>query len=262
MKTIALINQKGGVGKTTTTVNIGAGLARAGRSVLLVDLDPQAHLTYSFGIQAHEKTSTILEVLEGLAPPGQAAQALTERFKPGSLSVIPANLNLAGAELELAGIPGRELLLRASLQDVAGDFDYCLIDCPPQLSLLTFNAMVAVEEIWVPIQTEFLALQGTSMLLQTVKKIQQRLNSAIRVGGVVLTMYDARTNLSDEVVQTIRLNFGKAVFKTVIRQNVSLAEAPSHGKTIFEYAPESAGARDYAALTEEVLAREREAVHG
>lgn len=249
MKIIALANQKGGTAKTTSTVNIGAGLAKLGKKVLLIDLDPQAHLTYSLGIQAHEIDHTIYNLLKGET---KLQGVLKER---GELKVIPANLNLSGAEIELSGLAGREFLLREALEGLTG-FDYVFIDCPPSLSLLTLNALTTAQEIYIPLQTEFLALQGMSKLLQTVEVVQKRLNKGLKITGIIATRYDARKKLNKEVVEKIKEYFGdQQLFKTMIRDNVSLAEAPSFGQTIFEYKPDSNGAVDYFSLCKEILER-------
>ena len=249
MKIIALANQKGGTAKTTSAVNIGAGLAKLGKKVLLIDLDPQAHLTYSLGIQAHEIDHTIYNLLKGET---RLPEVLKER---GELKVIPANLNLSGAEIELSGLAGREFLLREALEGLTG-FDYVFIDCPPSLSLLTLNALTTAQEIYIPLQTEFLALQGMSKLLQTVEVVQKRLNKGLKITGIIATRYDARKKLNKEVVEKIKEYFGdQQLFKSMIRDNVSLAEAPSFGQTIFEYKPDSNGAMDYFSLCKEILER-------
>jgi chromosome partitioning protein len=244
----ALINQKGGVGKTTSVINIGAGLARAGKRTMVVDLDPQAHLTYSLGIRSHELEKSIYELLKGEA---SLSDVQVERY---GLSVIPATLDLSGAEVELAGEAGREFLLRESLTD-ARDFDYVLLDCPPSLGLLSLNALTAANEVYIPLQTEFLALQGMSKLIETIEKVRHRINKNIEVTGIIATQFDSRKVLNREVVDKIREHFGEKVFKTCIRDNVALAEAPSFGQTIFEYKESSNGAQDYSDLCKEIIAR-------
>jgi chromosome partitioning protein len=248
MKTIALLNQKGGVAKTTSCINIGAALATRGKKVLLLDLDPQAHLTYSLGIAAHEQQRTIYEVLRGDFP---LYDAVMER---GGMSMVPASLNLSAAEIELSGKPGREFLLKESFTKVEG-YDFILLDCPPSLGLLTLNALTAANEVFIPLQTEFLAMQGMSTLIQTIELVKKRLNPALEVAGIIGTRFDSRKNLNQEVVKKIREHFGDKVFKTLIRDNVAVAEAPSFGQTIFEYRPDSNGATDYLALTDEILTR-------
>jgi chromosome partitioning protein len=247
-KIISLCNQKGGVGKTTCTLNIGAGLEQAGKKVLLIDLDPQAHLTYSLGIAAHELDKTIYDVFKS----GAALHDVI--LKRNGLSVIPSSLELAGIEMEMAGIPGREFLLKELLEKDEG-FDYILIDCPPSLGLLTLNALTAAREIYIPLQTEFLALKGMSKLLETIEAVKKRLNKALVISGIIATRFDARKKLNKGIVDTITERFGKKLFKTLIRENISLAEAPGYGQTIFEYAPKSYGAQDYLALAKEITRR-------
>lgn len=249
MITIALINQKGGVGKTTSTINAGAGLARLGRRVLLVDLDPQAHLTYALGIAAHEQKATVYELLKNEAG---LADVILDRGD--RLRLIPSSLDLSGAEMALSGVAGREFLLREALEPLT-ESDYVLIDCPPSLGLLTINALTTAQEVYIPVQTEFLALQGMSTLLQTVEVVQRRLNREIQLAGIIATRYDSRKTLNREVVDKIREYIGDKLFNTLIRDNVSLAEAPSHGQTIFEYKRNSNGAADYLALSREIIER-------
>jgi chromosome partitioning protein len=250
MKIIALMNQKGGVGKTTSTVNIGAGLNKLGKKVLLIDLDPQANLTYSLGIQGHDLRKTIYELLKGQI---STSDVIVEK---NGLQVIPASLDLSGAEIELSGMAGREFLLRESLTKLS-DLDYVLLDCPPSLGLLTLNSLVAADEVYIPVQSEFLALQGMSKLLQTVEIVQKRLNPSLEITGIIGTRYDSRKTLNKEVVQKIQSYFGAKLFKTLIRDNVALAEAPSHGQDIFAYKSDSNGAEDYLKLCKEILKREK-----
>ena len=248
MKIIALVNQKGGVGKTTSVINIGAGLNRLGKKVLLIDLDPQAHLTYSLGIQAHELERAIYEVLTG----GATLQEVL--INSDGLMIIPSALSLSGAEIELTGLPGREFLLKEVLSKVKG-YNYILIDCPPSLGLLTLNALTTAQEVYIPLQTEFLALQGLSKLLETIGVVKKRLNSNLEITGIIATRFDRRKNLNREVVAKIKDYFGNKLFKTLIRDNISLAEAPSFGKTIYEYKPRSYGAEDYLTLSKEIIER-------
>ena len=248
MPTIALINQKGGVGKTTSTINLGAGLRMLGKSVLLVDLDPQAHLTYGLGIQAHELDYTVYEVLRGEIP---AAEAIVHR---DGLEVLPSSLSLSAAEIELSAMAGREFLLKEALSGLPTR-DFILLDCPPSLGLLTLNALTAAQEVFIPLQTEFLALQGMSKLVDTVKVVKKRLNPDLTISGIIGTQFDARKNLNREVVQKIREYFADKLFETLIHDNVALAEAPSYGQTIFEYRPDCRGAQDYLALSQEAVAR-------
>ncbi len=252
-------NQKGGVGKTTTVVNLGDYLTIRGYNVLIVDMDPQANATSSLGLRCEENKSsahlchTIYEVLIAERPIGKAIRT-TRRPR---LHVVPSASALAGAEVELVGLLGREMRLRRALASVLQYYDYVLIDTPPSLGLLTINALTASDDgVIIPVQCEYLALEGLSRLLQTINLVRQHLNPRLKVSGVVLTMYDGRTRLSQEVVQEVRKFFqSHEVFQTIVPRNVRLSEAPSFGETIFTYSPESAGAMAYAALAEEFLAR-------
>lgn len=247
MKTIALTNQKGGVGKTTSTINIGAALAKLGKKVLLIDLDPQANLTYSLKMHSNRVDKNIYHALKGKATAKEAI------IKHNGFDFIPSSLELSGAELELANEPAREGLLKNVLEQIKDDeYDFVLIDCPPNLGLLTLNAFTAVEDIFIVLQSEYLALHGLSKLLDLIKIVQQRLNNRLAVGGIICTLYDSRKNLNKEVVGHIQDYFGDKVFSTIIRDNVALAEAPSHHKTIFEYDENSNGAKDYFALAKEI----------
>ncbi|HCI69732.1 MAG TPA: chromosome partitioning protein ParA [Balneola sp.] len=247
MKTIALTNQKGGVGKTTSTINIGAALAKLGKKVLLIDLDPQANLTYSLKMHSNRVDKNIYHALKGKATAKEAI------IKHNGFDFIPSSLELSGAELELANEPAREGLLKNVLEQIKEDeYDFVLIDCPPNLGLLTLNAFTAVEDIFIVLQSEYLALHGLSKLLDLIKIVQQRLNNRLAVGGIICTLYDSRKNLNKEVVGHIQDYFGDKVFSTIIRDNVALAEAPSHHKTIFEYDEKSNGAKDYFALAKEI----------
>lgn len=246
MKTIALTNQKGGVGKTTSTVNIGAGLCRQGNDVLLVDLDPQANLTYSLRMSSNRLENSIYEVLKGQANPSEAL------ISHNGFDIMPSSIDLSGAEMEFANEPAREMLLKNSLNQFADDYDYVLIDCPPNLGLLTLNAFTAVEEIFIVLESEYLALHGLSKLMDVIQVVKDRLNPDIEITGIICTLFDGRKNLNNEVVDHIQDYFGDKVFDTLIRDNVALAEAPSHHKTIFEYAPDSYGAEDYDALAREI----------
>ena len=243
---IAVVNQKGGVGKTTSVVNIGAGLALLGRKVLLVDLDAQAHLTYSLGIAADDLDVTVYELLKGEA-------ALDEvLIEKGGLTLIPASVSLTGAAFELSAEAGREALLKKVLGGVSG-YDFILIDCPPNLGLLTLNALMAAKEVFVPLPAEFLAIKGLNNLTEMAAKVRQRLNPALEITGVIITLFDQRLKLYQEVLESLRKSIGNKLFKTVIRRNVALAEATSFGRSIFEYAPASHGAKDYRALCQEIL---------
>lgn len=251
MKIIAFTNQKGGVGKTSSVINCGAGLVKKGKHVLLIDLDPQAHLTLSLGIKAHELTTTIYEMLKGEA---DINAIIIERPEDG-LQLLPSSINLAGAELELAGQPGREYLLKQGLKKLKSKPDYILIDCPPSLGIFTINGLAAADEVYIPLQTEYLALHGTGQLLQVVEVVKERLNNKLKVTGVIGTMHEGRQRLDKEITEMVKEHFGDKLFNTLIRRNVSIAEAPSYGQDIFAYKPDSPGADDYAALTEEILQR-------
>lgn len=247
---IALVNQKGGVGKTTSTINIGAALAETGRRVLLVDLDPQGNLTVSLGIKAHEIDHTLYEVLKGDATATQAT------FK-GRYDTLPSDIRLSAAELELSSLPGREMILKEALQEVKENYDYILIDCPPSLGIITLNGLTAAQEIFIPLQAEFLALNGMAQLLTTIKAVQKRINPQLEISGIITTLYDNRKNLNKEVVEKIKEYFPEKVFDTLIRDNVALAEAPSFGQDIFTYKPDSNGAEDYKNLSKEVIKQEK-----
>lgn len=246
MKTIAFTNQKGGVGKTTSTVNIGAGLCQQGKKVLLVDLDPQANLTYSLRKSSNRLDNSIYDVLKGRVEPEEAV------ISHNGFDIIPSSIDLSGAEMEFANEPARETILKNSIKDFSRDYDYVLIDCPPNLGLLTLNAFTAVKEIFIVLQSEYLALHGLSKLMDVIQVVKERLNPEIEITGIICTLFDSRKNLNKEVVDHIKDYFGDKVFNTLIRDNVALAEAPSHHKTIFEYAPDSYGAEDYNALAREI----------
>jgi chromosome partitioning protein len=250
---IALMNQKGGVGKTTTCVNLGAALARRGLRVLLVDMDSQANLTVHLDIRPDALAKSVYDVLSGRA-------GVADVLRPTStlgMDVVPASLDLAGAEMELVSTVGREQILKEALDRFAAEdpHDVVLVDCPPSLGLLAVNALTAVREVIVPLQAEFFALQGMARLREVVALVEKRLNPGLSILGILPSMVDSRTTLSREVLAEIRGFFGASVFGTAIRRNIRLAEASSHGRTVFEYAPDSNGAADYAALAEEVLRR-------
>ncbi|MDX1619068.1 MAG: ParA family protein [Balneolaceae bacterium] len=245
MKTIAFTNQKGGVGKTTTTINVGAGLCLQGKKVLLVDMDPQANLTYSLRAHSQRIDTSVYDVLKGRAAPHEAL------ISHNGFDILPSSIDLSSAELEFANEPARETLLKHQLKEL-NEYDYVLIDCPPNLGLLTLNALTAVEEVFIVLQSEYLALHGLSKLMDVIKVVRERLNPDIMLSGIICTLFDSRKNLNREVVGHIRDYFGSKVFKTIIRDNIALAEAPSHHKTIFEYDPESYGAKDYMALSKEI----------
>ncbi|MGH7890455.1 MAG: ParA family protein [Thermodesulfobacteriota bacterium] len=245
---IAIINQKGGSGKTTTAVNLGAYLAISNKSVLLVDLDPQANSTIHLGLKPHEVERSVYDVMMD----EKLFSDIIQQTAVDNLLIAPANINLSGVEIELAGIVGREMVLKDAVEKIVGNYNYILIDCPPSLGLLTVNALTVAKEIIIPVQTEFFALEGMGKLFRTVDIIKKRLNRNLEITGIVPTMFDGRTNLSREVMEKIREYFGERVYKTIIRKNVRLAEASSHGKPILLYDPRSAGAEDYEALSREV----------
>jgi chromosome partitioning protein len=249
VRILAVLNQKGGVGKTTTAVNLGAALALRGRRVLLVDLDPQSNLTDHLGVDLAEGQTTSYDVLTSEVA---LAEAAVPTRTPG-LSVVPADEDLAAAEVELADVAGRELRLRRAVERLGPDrFDWLLVDCPPSLGLLTLNAMAACEEVLITLQTEYFALRGLGQLSRIVALVREGINPTLRIAGIVPTLVHPVTNLAREVLQEVAEHFEGRVFKTRIRQNVRLAEAPGHGQHIFEYAPTSAGAEDYRALAEEL----------
>lgn len=243
---ISLLNHKGGVGKTTSAINIGAGLVELGKRVLLIDLDPQANLSLSLGIPRQK--STIYEALRG-------ESELVPYTVKENMDVITSTLDLSGAEMELINEAGREYILRELLEVVEEDYDYVIIDCPPSLGLLTLNALTSSTYVYIPLQTEFLALQGLTKIKQIIDKVRFRLNKKLSIGGVIATMYDHRKVLNRDVVETIRKFFGNRVFDTYIRDNVALAEAPAQRKDIFEYNKRSSGAKDYLALSKEIIER-------
>jgi len=255
------MNQKGGVGKTTTAVNVSAALADSGQRVCLIDLDPQAHASLHLGIEPQWEMPTVYDVLVRDARLADVRRQVAE-----NLHVVPSHLDLAAAEVELAGVPGREAVLRHKLHDEETPLDYLFIDCPPSLGLLTLNALVAVEEVFIPLQPHFLALHGLGKLLETIDLVASRLNRGLRLSGIIFCMYDAGTRLAAEVSQNVDEFFRAArtqptpwadakAFQTRIRRNIRLAEAPSFGQSIFQYAPDSHGAHDYRELAREILAR-------
>jgi chromosome partitioning protein len=249
----AFANQKGGVGKTTTTVNLGAYLVDAGRTVLIIDADPQANATSSLGIDAASLSHSLYDALIGRAPLADVIIGTTIPW----LDLVPSAPALAGAEVEMVSMLAREHLLRKVLEGVAEHYNYVLIDCPPSLGLLTINALTAARNgVVVPIQCEYLALEGLGRLWHTVQLVRENLNPKLTISGMVLTMYDPRTNLSTQVVNEVRKHFAQQTFESVIPRSVRLSEAPSYGQTILTYAPTSAGAAAYAALAQEWLARE------
>jgi chromosome partitioning protein len=253
MRVIAIANQKGGVGKTTTAVNLGASLAVAGRGVLLVDIDPQGNATSGLGIDRARLSMCIYDLLLGEA---REDDVLVSTQVAG-LDLIPATINLAGAEIELVNMANREKLLRLALQALRQRYDYILIDCPPSLGLLTLNALTAADNVLIPLQCEYYALEGLGQLLQTIKLVKERLNPSLELEGVLLTMFDARTNLAIQVVDEVKNYFGDKVFSAVIPRNVRLSEAPSHGKPVLFYDPKSRGSLLYQEVAGEVIQNEK-----
>ncbi|MCI8731442.1 MAG: ParA family protein [Lachnospiraceae bacterium] len=248
---IAIANQKGGVGKSTTTINLGSCLAEMGRNVLAIDIDPQGNTTSGLGVDKNESENTLYELLLGEA---EIQKCIMPNIQE-SLSLIPSNMDLAGAEIELIGIDNKEYILKDAVAKIQNDYDFIIMDCPPSLSMLTINAMTAADSIIVPIQCEYYALEGLSQLVHTIQLVQDRLNPKLEIEGVVFTMYDARTNLSLEVVENVKDNLKQNIYKTIIPRNVRLAEAPSHGMPINIYDAKSAGAESYRLLAEEVINR-------
>ncbi len=248
-KIIAITNQKGGVGKTTTSINVAACLADQGKKVLLVDMDPQGNATSGVGIIRNELENTVYELLLGECESSECKAGCAVE----NLDVLPSNANLSGAEIDLIGMENREFILKDALNQVKDDYDFVIIDCPPALNLLTVNALVAADSVMVPIQCEYYALEGLTQLLHTINLIQERLNDRLEIDGVLFTMYDTRTNLSAEVVENVRDNIHLHIYATIIPRNVRLAEAPSYGLPIHMYDKKSAGAEAYENLAKELI---------
>ena len=246
---IAVVNQKGGVGKTTTSVNLAASLSSSGKRILLIDLDPQGNATTGSGVDKKSASRTVYQVLLGL---GEVASIRTSS-ESGKYDLLPANRELAGAEVELVDLPNREGRLKAALASVEGDYDFVLIDCPPSLSLLTINGLVAAREVLIPMQCEYYALEGLSDLVGTIKRVRAHLNPALEIGGLLRTMYDPRNTLSQQVSAQLEQHFGSKVFKTLVPRNVRLAEAPSYGMAAVVWDRASKGAQAYLALADEIL---------
>src|SRR5438552_8785512 len=266
MRVIAFMNQKGGVGKTTTTVNLGAALAEMGKKVCLIDLDPQAHLTINYGI---EPTAEIISLYSVLIEDKNFLEAV--HTAGDNIAVVPSSIDLVAAEIELVSVIGREMILKKKIEAASHDFDFLLLDCPPSLGLLTINALAVATEVIIPMQPHFLALQGVGKLLETVALVSRRMNPLLKVSGIVLTMFDSQTKLSNEVVNDLNgfienakgkpLPWAHAkIFESKIRRNIKLAESPSFGQTILKYEPQSHGAADYRALAREVLAQNPAAI--
>ena len=249
---IAITNQKGGVGKTTTSINLASCLAEAGKTVLLIDIDPQGNSTSGVGIDKNHLDTTIYDMIIGEC---QIEECII-KTDIEKLFLLPSNVNLSGAEIDLIGIEDREYILKKSVDSIKSKYEYMIIDCPPSLSMLTVNALTAADTVLVPIQCEYYALEGLSQLIHTINLVKKRLNKELEIEGVVFTMYDARTNLSLEVVENVKDNLKQNIYKTIIPRNVRLAEAPSHGIPINIYDSKSAGAESYRLLAEEVIEKE------
>jgi len=251
VKTIAFANQKGGVGKTTSVINCSAALAGKDKKVLMVDMDPQAHLTAGSGVSPYKLEVTIYDVMKGEADPRETVINLSD--DKGRLDLLPSSISLAAADADFVAEPGREYLLREALQVLRKAYDYIIIDCPPSLGILTVNAFTAADSIIIPLQTEYFALHGTRQLMQIIQKVQSRLNPDLVMAGVLITMLDSRNNIHSEIVEVIKNKFDNQVFNTAIRRNIALVESPSFGQSIFDYRPNSAGAKDYKKFVDELL---------
>ena len=248
-RVIAVANQKGGVGKSTTAINLSACLAEKGKKVLAIDIDPQGNTTSGLGVDKNNVENTLYELLLGEA---EAKDTIVKDVVE-NVDLIPSNVNLSGAEIELIGVENKEYIIRNEMEKVKERYDFVIIDCPPALSMLTINAMTTADSVLVPIQCEYYALEGLSQLIHTINLVQERLNPALVIEGVVFTMYDARTNLSLQVVENVKDNLDQTIYKTIIPRNIRLAEAPSYGMPINLYDPKSTGAESYLLLAEEVI---------
>ena len=253
-RTIAIANQKGGVGKTTTAINLSACLAEKGKKVLAVDMDPQGNMTSGLGVDKDSVENTIYNLIIGEA---KMEEVLIKDVLE-NLDIIPTNIDLSGAEIELLDVEEKEYIVRNEIDKIKDNYDFIIIDCPPSLSMLTINAMTTADSVLVPIQCEYYALEGLSQLIHTVELVRDRLNPKLTIEGVVLTMYDARTNLSLQVVENVKDNLEQTIYKTIIPRNIRLAEAPSYGIPINKYDPKSAGAESYLRLADEVIDKENE----
>nr|WP_106789376.1 AAA family ATPase [Massilistercora timonensis] len=251
---IAVANQKGGVGKTTTAINLSSCLAEKGKKVLAVDMDPQGNMTSGLGVDKNSVENTIYDLIIGES----SIDKVLRKDIMKNLDIIPANIDLSAAEIELIDVEDKEYIVRNVIKDIKDNYDYIIIDCPPSLSMLTINAMTTATSVLVPIQCEYYALEGLSQLIHTVDLVRDRLNPELEIEGVVFTMYDARTNLSLQVVENVKDNLHQNIYKTIIPRNIRLAEAPSYGIPINEYDPKSAGSESYMRLAEEVINREND----
>ncbi len=248
---IAVTNQKGGVGKTTTSINLAAALAEKGKKVLLIDIDPQGNATSGVGVDKHNVVNTTYELLLSEC----YVEEVIIKTNIENLFLIPSNINLAGAEIELTDIPQREYILKKVLDNLKFLYDFIVIDCPPSLSMLTLNALTGSDTVLVPIQCEYFALEGLSQLMHTISLVQKKLNPELEIEGIVFTMFDSRLNLSLQVVEEVKLHLGQYVYKTVVPRNVRISEAPSHGLPVTIYDPKSKGAESYFELADEVINR-------
>ncbi len=253
-RVIAIANQKGGVGKTTTAINLSACLADLGKKVLALDLDPQGNMTSGLGVDKDEIESSVYDLLIGNAG---IEECICENVLD-NLDVLPSNIDLSAAEIEMIGVDNKEFIIKKEMEKIKDKYDFVIIDCPPALSMLTINAMTTADSVLVPIQCEYYALEGLSQLIHTIELVQERLNSSLDIEGVVFTMYDARTNLSLQVVENVKDNLNQNIYKTIIPRNIRLAEAPSYGMPINVYDPKSAGAESYMQLADEVIHRGEE----